>query len=62
MTFGLRPRPKACPEEVAAITAIAQALLTPTAVTETQDTTPPYRFSGRWFDSSYLSSLRRPRG
>ena len=62
MTFGLRPRPQARPEEVAAITAIAQALLTPNVVVETQDTTPTYRFSGRWFDSSYLSSLRRPRG
>jgi len=49
VTFGLRPRPKACPEEVAAITAIAQALLTPTAVEIVRDETPAYRFSGRWF-------------
>jgi hypothetical protein len=51
VTFGLRPRPKACPEEVAAITAIAQALLTPTVVEATRDKTPAYRFSGRWFNS-----------
>ena len=53
MTFGLRPRPKACPEEVAAITAIAQALLTPTVVEMVRDETPVYRFSGRWFNSGH---------
>ena len=51
MTFGLRPRPQARPEEVAAITAIAQALLTPTVVEAARDETPAYRFSGRWFNS-----------
>jgi len=53
VTFGLRPRPKACPEEVAAITAIAQALLTPTVVEVVRDETPTYRFSGRWFNSGH---------
>ena len=62
MTFGLSPRPQASPEELAVVTAIAQALLTSTVVEVARDETPTYRFSGRWFDSSYLSSLRRPRG
>ena len=53
MTFGLRPRPQARPEEVAAITAIAQALLTPTAAEVVRDETPAYRFSGRWFNAGH---------
>lgn len=61
MSFGLRPRPEVPAEELAIITAAAQALLSPTAAEEIRDATPAYRFSGRWFGTGYLSSLRRPR-
>ena len=49
MTYGLSPRPEVAPEELAVVTAIAQALLTPTVVAEVRDETPKYRFSGRWW-------------
>ena len=63
MTHGLRPRGEVPSEEIAAITAAAQALLTSVAPAEAvADVAPAWRFSGRWFASSPLSSQRRPKG
>ena len=63
MSHGLRPRSEVPAEELAAITAAAQALLTSVATSETVvDVAPAWRFSGRWFASSPLSSQRRPKG
>jgi hypothetical protein len=41
--------PSATPEEIAVVTAAARALLTVAPPRVEADTTPAWRFSGRWF-------------
>lgn len=60
MTYGLSPRPELPPEELAAVLAAAEALLTTVVVDETPNEVSPWRFSGRWFSAHPYSSLRRP--
>jgi len=60
MSYGLRPRVSASPEEIATVTAIARELLMRQLVAPAPDATPAWRFSGRWFAAHPFSALRRP--
>lgn len=58
MSHGLSPRPTLPEEELAALVAVAEELLRAPRVRVT-DTTPAWRFSGRWFAAGPYA-LRRP--
>ena len=62
MSNGLPRRPEVPAEELAAVTAIAQALLTATVAETVTERTPSWRFSGRWFGARHQYALRDPRG
>jgi len=57
---GLAPRPELPPEEMAAVLAAAELLLTSVPAPVEVDDVPVWRFSGRWFAAHPFSSLRRP--
>ena len=59
MSYGLAPRPELVPEELAALVAAAEALLAAPVRRDLATATPPWRFSGRWFDVAPFSN-RRP--
>ena len=58
MNYGLTPRPELGPDELAALVAAVQVLLTEKVVVV--DQVPNWRFSGRWFNAAPFSD-RRPR-
>jgi hypothetical protein len=58
MSYGLAPRPGLPPDEMAALIAAAEELLT-AEHRRVLDKAPAWRFSGRWFNSGPFS-LRRP--
>ncbi|MDE3065905.1 MAG: hypothetical protein KGJ36_09540 [Acidobacteriota bacterium] len=58
MTHGLPPRPTLPEDELAAVIAAAEEVLRQ-EVRRVPDSTPSWRFSGRWFNSGPFH-LRRP--
>ena len=63
MSYALTPKGSLPPEEMAAVVAAAQALIEQEVrELRVEETTPLWRFSGRWFAAGPYGSLRRPRG
>ena len=58
MSYGLAPRPELPPDEMAAVIAAAEEVLR-REVRRARDETPPWRFSGRWFNHGPFAH-RRP--
>ena len=61
MNNGLAPRPELGPDETAAVIAAVQELLRAPVEDVVVDETPPWRFSGRWFNAGPFA-MRRPHG
>ncbi|MGH9019494.1 MAG: hypothetical protein ACRDV0_00525 [Acidimicrobiales bacterium] len=59
MSHGLAPRPSLPDDDMAALVAAAEQVMS-TMVTRAVDPVSPWRFSGRWFSAGPLAD-RRPR-
>ncbi len=60
MNYGLTPRPLPPDDDVAAVVAVLSEVLAK-RTEKTADHTPPWRFSGRWFNNGPYTASRRPR-
>jgi hypothetical protein len=61
VSYGLTPRPQLAPDELAALMAAAQEIMSQaTSAPVVVDPVPNWRFSGRWFNAGHFSN-RRPR-
>jgi hypothetical protein len=59
VNYGLAPRPELDPDDLAALVAAAESVLSAPVRREPVSVVPAWRFSGRWFVTAPFSN-RRP--
>jgi hypothetical protein len=62
VTYGLSPRPELGADDLAALVAAAESVLSVPVRREPLSVTPSWRFSGRWFNDGPFANRRPLRG